>query len=148
MTVGRTQKEIDELRYGHVDVYGDTVLLPVPNDGLVHLFDLAGRARGTIGAPGSAECQTRFPAAAALDDQGRVIILDQQRAMFMTWDLERGVCLSEHYGFGNAPGAFYQPSDLALDGAGRLYVSQGFEGRVQVYEGARPAAGLPAAEPR
>jgi hypothetical protein len=58
----------------------------------------------------------------------------------MTWDLARGVCVSEHYGFGNAPGAFYQPSDLALDSSGRLYVSQGFEGRIQVYEGARPAS--------
>ena len=144
-TVGRTPKEIDELRYGHVDVYGETVLLPIPNDGMVHLFDLEGRAKGTIGAPGSAECQLRFPTAAALDERGRVLILDQQRAMFMTWDLERGVCLSEHYGFGNAPGAFYQPNDLALDAAGRLYVSQGFEGRVQVYEGAQPAPMLFAA---
>ncbi len=144
-TVGRTPKEIDELRYGHVDVYGDTVLLPIPNDGMVHLYDLEGRAKGTIGAPGSAECQLRFPTAAALDERGRVLILDQQRAMFMTWDLGRGVCLSEHYGFGNAPGAFYQPNDMALDAAGRLYVSQGFEGRVQVYEGAEPAPMLFAA---
>jgi uncharacterized protein YijF (DUF1287 family)/sugar lactone lactonase YvrE len=145
MTVGRPQEEIDQLRYGHIDVYADTLLVPIPTDGMVHLFDLEGRAKGTIGAQGSAECQTMFPAAAALDDQGRVIILDQQRALFMTWDLARGVCLSEHYGFGNAPGAFYQPSDLALDAAGRLYVSQGFEGRVQVYEGAQPASMLLAA---
>ncbi|MDH3405032.1 MAG: hypothetical protein OEP45_15535, partial [Acidobacteriota bacterium] len=146
-TAGRTPKEIDELRYGHVDVYGDTVLVAVPSDGLVHLFDLEGRAKGTVGAQGAAECQTMFPVAAALDDQGRAIILDQQRALFMTWDLARNACLSEHYGFGNAPGAFYQPSDLALDAAGRLWVSQGFEGRVQVYEGARPALALLAAAP-
>jgi sugar lactone lactonase YvrE len=144
-TVGRTPKEIEELRYGKVDVYGETVLLPIPNDGLVHMYDLEGRAKGTIGEPGASECQLMFPAAAALDEQGRALILDQQRAMFMTWDLERGACLSEHYGFGNAPGALYQPSDMSLDAAGRLYVSQGFEGRVQVYEGARPARLLAAA---
>ena len=144
-TVGRTAKEIEELRYGKVDVYGETVLLPIPNDGLVHLYDLDGRAKGTIGDRGSAECQLQFPTAAALDERGKVLILDQQRAMFMTWDLERGACISEHYGFGNAPGAFYQPSDMALDASGRLYVSQGFEGRVQVYEGARPAPLLIAA---
>ncbi len=146
-TVGRTPKEIEELRYGHVDVYGETVLLPIPNDGQVHLFDLEGRSKGTIGERGSAECQLSFPAAAALDDDGRVLILDLQRAMFMTWDLERGVCLSEHYGFGNAPGALYQPNDMALDATGRLYVSQGFEGRVQVYDGARPAPMMMAARP-
>jgi sugar lactone lactonase YvrE len=139
MTIGRTQEEIDLLRYGHIDVYGDVLLVPIPTDGLVYLYDLDGNDRGSVGEMGSAECQTMFPAAAALDDAGRVIILDQQRALFMTWDLEQGVCLSEHYGFGNAPGAFYQPSDLALDAAGRLYVSQGFEGRIQVYEGAEPA---------
>ena len=139
LTAGRTQEEIDQLRYGHIDVYGETLLVPIPTDGLVHLYDLEGTKKGTIGSPGSAECQTIFPAAAALDNQGRGIILDQQRALFMTWDLDRGVCLSEHYGFGNAPGAFYQPSDLALDTGGRLYVSQGFEGRVQVYDGAAPA---------
>ena len=147
-TVGRTPKEIEELRYGKVDVYGETVLLPIPNDGLVHLYDLEGRTRGTIGDPGSAECQLMFPAAAALDEEGKVLILDQQRAMFMTWDLDRGACVSEHYGFGNAPGAFYQPSDMTLDASGRLYVSQGFEGRVQVYEGARPAPVLMAARPQ
>jgi len=140
LRVGLTAKEIDELRYGKVDIYGESVLVPIPSDGLVHLFDLEGRPTGTIGDPGAAECQTIFPVAAALDDRGRVIILDQQRALFMTWDLARGACLSEHYGFGNAAGAFYQPNDLTLDAAGRLYVSQGFEGRVQVYEGARPAA--------
>jgi sugar lactone lactonase YvrE len=139
MTVGRTQEEIELLRYGHIDVYGETLLVPIPTDGLVHLYGLDGSARGTVGVRGSSECQTMFPAAAALDDAGRMIVLDQQRALFMTWDVERGVCLSEHYGFGNAPGAFYQPSDLALDAAGRLYVSQGFEGRIQVYEGAQPA---------
>jgi hypothetical protein len=140
MTAGRTQEEIELLRYGHIDIYAGTLLVPIPTDGLVHLYDLDGNAQGTAGNPGSAECQTMFPAAAALDNEGRVIILDQQRALFMTWDLARGVCVSEHYGFGNAPGAFYQPSDLALDSSGRLYVSQGFEGRIQVYEGARPAS--------
>ncbi len=148
MTIGRTQEEIELLRYGHIDVYGENLLVPIPTDGLVHLYDLEGNVKGSVGDRGSAECQTMFPAAAALDDQGRAIILDQQRALFMTWDVERGVCLSEHYGFGNAPGAFYQPSDLALDAAGRLYVSQGFEGRIQVYEGARPAsAQIAAREP-
>lgn len=139
LTTGRTAEEITQLRYGHVDIYGDNVLLPISSDGLVHRFDLGGRAQGAIGSPGSSLCQTMFPSAAALDSEGRLIVLDRQRALFMTWDLDRGVCLSEHYGFGNAPGAMYQPSDLALDGAGRVYVSQGFEGRIQVYEGASPA---------
>lgn len=139
LTEGRSEEEIQELRYGHVDVYGDRVLIAISSDALVHLFDLDGVPQRTIGFPGAAECQTMFPVAAALDDQGRVIIVDQQRALFMTWDPDSGKCLSEHYGFGNAPGAFYQPNDIALDRDGTVYVSQGFEGRVQTYEGARPA---------
>ena len=76
MRVGRSQKEIAELRYGHVDVYGDRVLVPIPTDSLVHLFDLNGKAQGTIGSPGGGECQTMFPAAAALREDGRAFILD------------------------------------------------------------------------
>ena len=89
----------------------------------------------------SAPCQTAFPVAAALGADGTVVVLDWQRMLFMLWDPRTNRCLGETSGIGNAPGWLYQPSDLALDAEGRLYVSQGFEGRVQVFAGAAPAAG-------
>ena len=82
-----------------------------------------------------------------MDDDGNLLIIDQQRNMIVRWSVEDNRCLGDYYGLGAAPGYLYYPSDLALDGQGRLYVGQGFEGRVQVYDGLRPAAGWNRVEP-
>jgi sugar lactone lactonase YvrE len=129
-----------EQLYGHVDVYADTVLVPRPTLGLVHLFDLAGSPRGHVGLYGTGSCRSAFPMAAALDADGNILVLDQRRMMFMLWDPRENRCLDEYYGLGDFPGGLYSPEDLALDGDGRVYIGQTFQGRVQVYEGARPAA--------
>ena len=140
---GRDEKESADLILGHVDVYQDTVLVAAPTDGSVYLYDLAGRPRGMVGQHGTAPCQTAFPVAAALDSEGRVIIVDNQRAVVSIWEPEGNKCQLEFGGFGNAPGRFYRPQDLTLDGKGRIFVSQGFEGRVQIYQHSSPAAGTP-----
>ena len=57
-----------------------------------------------------------------------------------TWDPSRDQCVGVHYGFGTAPGYLYFPTDLALDARGQLYISQPFEGRIQVYQGEAAAA--------
>ena len=129
-----------EQLYGHVDVYADTVLVPRPTLGLVHLFGLDGEPRGHVGLYGTGSCHSAFPMAAALDEEGNILVLDQRRMMFMLWDPRENRCLDEYYGLGDFPGALYSPEDLALDGAGRVYIGQTFQGRVQVYQGARPAA--------
>lgn len=134
------EKDAREQLYGHVDVYADTVLVPRPTLGLVHLFDLDGAPRGHVGLFGTGSCHTAFPMAAALDDEGNILVLDQRRMMFLLWDPRENRCLDEYYGLGDFPGALYSPEDLALDGAGRVYIGQTFQGRVQVYDGARPAA--------
>ncbi len=136
-----SDKEAREYRLGHVDVYDDTVLVAMPNIGSVRLFDLDGRPRGRVGIKGTGPCQTAFPVAAALGADGNVVVLDWQRMKFMIWDPGANRCLGQTSGIGNAPGFVYQPSDVALDGDGRIYVSQGFEGRVQVWTGPSPAAG-------
>jgi hypothetical protein len=126
---------------GHVDVYGDRLLVAVPSTGLIHLYSLDGRERGSVGFKGSSACQTAFPVAAARDERGELVLVDQQRMLLMRWTEVDNRCLAQYGGIGLAAGAFYFPHDLALDGAGRLYVSQGYEGRVQMYEGFPPAAG-------
>ncbi len=133
-------EEAREYRLGHVDVYGDTVLVAMPNLGSVRLFGQDGEPRGRVGIKGTAPCQTAFPVAAALGADGNVVVLDWQRMLFMVWNPATNRCLGQTSGIGNAPGYLYQPSDLALDAEGRIYVSQGFEGRVQVFTGGSPAA--------
>jgi len=140
---GRSEEEIQDLILAHVDVYQDEVLVAAPSDGLVYRFGLDGKSRGYVGFKGTTPCKTAFPVAAALDAEGMILVLDKQRAVFTRWDPRDNRCLDEYMGFGDAPGALYQPGDIALDAVGRVYVAQGFQGRVQVYEGAVPAA-LPA----
>jgi DNA-binding beta-propeller fold protein YncE len=137
----RDERELRDLLIGHVDAYGDTLLVAVPSDGFVYLYDFDGRSQGQVGRKGTATCHTAFPVAAALDRDGNVVILDNQRALGMVWRRSDNTCLLQFSGFGNAPGAVYRPLDLTLDGEGRIYISQGFEGRVQMFDYGIPAAG-------
>ena len=100
----RDEKELRDLLLGHVDAYGDTLLVAVPSDGLVYLYDLDGRRQGLVGRKGTATCHTAFPVAAALDRDGNVVILDNQRALGMVWRRSDNTCLLQFTGFGNAPG--------------------------------------------
>ena len=124
---------------GRVDVYGDTVLVARAMAGDVLLLDLDGRLKGSIGQKGTAPCETAFPVAAALDRQGNVVVLDQQRTLMMVWRPSDDKCLREFATIGSSPGALYQPADLTLDAGGLLYVGQGFQGRVQVFDYGVPA---------
>ncbi|MGH9750163.1 MAG: NHL repeat-containing protein [Candidatus Polarisedimenticolia bacterium] len=141
LAAGLGEKEKADLILGRVDVYGDTVLVPLPMAGSVLLAGLDGRVRGVVGVKGTGRCQTAFPVAAAIDAAGHLLMLDQQRTLITIWNPADGRCLGEFSGIGSLPGFLYQPADLALDRAGRIYVSQGFEGRVQVFGGDAPAAG-------
>ncbi len=96
---------------------------------------------------GTAACTLAFPTAAALAGDDELVIVDQQRMLVLRWSISSNRCLGEYIGLGDAPGYLYFPMDLALDRSGQLFVSQGFEGRVQMYRGMTPAAG-PAAPRR
>ncbi|MFP3938844.1 MAG: hypothetical protein ACLF0P_00930 [Thermoanaerobaculia bacterium] len=123
---------------GRVDVYGERVVVAMPSEGQVWIYALDGELRGRLGTPGGSRCHLAAPNAAALTASGHAVVLDQQKMLLTTWALSGNRCLGEHYGIGAAPGFLYFPHDLALDARGRLYVAQGFEGRVQVYEGLEP----------
>jgi hypothetical protein len=124
---------------GRVDVYGDRVLVAVPSEGQIWTYSPAGELRGRLGSKGTGRCLLAAPNAAALTADGGMVVLDQQKMLISTWAVSGNRCLGEYYGIGAAPGFLYFPSDLTLDAKGRIYVTQGFEGRVQVYEGLSPA---------
>lgn len=143
---GLTEDEIEDLRLGRVDVYGDAVLMVLVSDGRVFMFDLDGNLQRKVGKKGATECLLLSPVAAALDELGQVIILDLQRSLFQVWDPDSNKCLHEYYGFGVQPGALYNPRDMALDRNGQIFIVQGYDGRIQMYPGAEPAAFLEPAE--
>lgn len=138
-----SEKDRQDLILGHVDVYGETVLVAVTSEGQIASYELDGTARSRVGEPGTAPCKLGRPVAAALADNGELVIVDKQRMVILRWNAEGDRCLGEYYGLGNRPGYLYFPMDLALDGAGQLYVTQGYQGRVQMYEGLAPAIAPP-----
>ncbi|MGB3564858.1 MAG: NHL repeat-containing protein [Thermoanaerobaculia bacterium] len=140
---GLSEKERHDVMLGHVDVYGETVLLAVPSSAEIRVFDLDGSAQGRVGERGGGFCKLGRPAAAALTDNGELVVVDQQRMVVTRWALKGDRCLGEYYGLGNRDGFLYFPLDLTLDGKGQLYVVQGYQGRVQMYEGMQPAAAPP-----
>lgn len=145
LAAGYSEKDRQDLILGHVDIYGETVLITVTSEGEIGLYELDGSTRSRVGEPGTAYCKLGRPVAAALTDNGELVIVDKQRMVILRWDAGGNRCIDEYYGLGNRPGYLYFPMDLALDGAGQLYVSQGYQGRVQMYEGLAPAAAPPRA---
>lgn len=145
IAAGLSAEEVRDLIPGHVDVYGETVLVAFPSFSQVRLYDLDGTPRKVLGKRGTAACTLAFPTAAALAGEDEVVILDQQRMFVLRWSVASNRCLGEYVGLGDAPGYLYYPMDLALDASGQLFVTQGYEGRVQMYKGMAPAAGRPRA---
>lgn len=141
---GLDEQHKREIIPGKVDVYGDRVLVAESSARKIHIFDLDGNPVADVGASGTSPCKLGFPTAAALDAAGNLLIIDQQRMVILRWDPRRNRCLGDYYGLGSAPGFLYYPLDIALDRAGQAYVTQGYEGRVQMYRGL-PAAAAPAA---
>ena len=133
---------------GRTDVYGDTLLVSLPVEGRIRICDLNGDVRGHVGRKGAGPCQLGLPIAAAMDRNGKVFIVDRQRMVLQLWDPEANRCLGEYSGIGQSAGALYNPLDMALDGNGRLFISQGYEGRVQVFEVAIPAPSPGASVPQ
>ena len=117
-----------------MDVYGDTGLVADSTYGRILLFGPDLEPRGWFGFKGTARCQIGWPMAAALNADGHVLVLDRQRALVTIWDPTARKCLGEFSGFGNAPGALYRPNDLTLDPTGRIYITPGYEARIQVFK--------------
>jgi len=141
LAAGLSAKDARDLITGHVDVYGETVLVALPLFSQIRLFDLDGNPGKVVGIRGTAPCTLGFPTAAALAGGDELVIVDQQRMLVLRWSISSNRCLGEYIGLGDAPGYLYFPMDLALDRSGQIFVSQGFEGRVQMYRGMTPAAG-------
>ena len=146
LTEGLEPKRIDELITTTVDVSGDTVLVTLSSEGVVRYYKLDGTLAGQVGLHGTAPCQLAFPVAAARNADGDFVIVDQRRMLIIRWS-QANRCQGEDYGLGSLPGFLYHPLDLALDSQGRLYVAQGYEGRVQVYGGMIPVEPSEPAEP-
>ena len=69
----------------------------------------------------------------ALGPGGQVFITDPEAHLVIAYD-GAGRSLGQWGGFGVAAGQFHKPISLAFDGAGRVYVTDAYNHRVQVFE--------------
>lgn len=143
LAAGLTEENRQDQILGRVDIYNDRMLLGMPTEARVRVYDLEGEMLTSVGQRGSAPCHVARPMAGVLDAEGTVIAIDSQRMAVVAFEQGVNRCVGDYLAAGTLPGNLYYPIDIALDAMGRLYVSQGFEGRVQAFRGFAPAAEPP-----
>jgi DNA-binding beta-propeller fold protein YncE len=113
---------------------GGRVLVSDPVAGVVFTFADSGKFLGTIGGGFVGR-----PCGVAVGPGGRVYISDTAQHQVVVLGPD-GSLVRRIGSRGAGPGEFNYPTYLALDRAGRLYVSDSLNSRVQVFETAEGAA--------
>jgi len=99
----------------------------------VLVFDAQGRYLERFGEFGTGPGKMVFPVACAVGPGDTIVVLDRMRHKVMVHDRTHRLLL-EYGSIGAGPGQLYHPRDITISEDGRLYVAQGFEGRVQVFQ--------------
>lgn len=108
------------------------IYIPMSQDHRVLVLTADGRPDGGFGVVGSTPGKFSFPVDVAFGPEDSILVLDRMRSVVLVFDAAHEF-VSEYGRMGASPGAFYHPASLAF-ASGRLYVAQGFEGRVQVFD--------------
>ena len=108
----------------------------------VQVIEPDGRFVRMAGMPGDAPGGLNKPKGVAVDAAGRVMVMEGLYDALQVFDTEGRLLLSVGSP-GSEPGEFWLAAGLAYDGAaGRLFVADSYNGRVQVFklatEGAVP----------
>jgi len=102
--------------------------------GRVFVYDRNERLLYQFGEKGGDAGKLSRPRGIAVDDiRGQVYLVDYQRHTMSVF-AKRGDFLFEVGGMGSGRGWFYYPSDVVIDGRGRVVVADTFNHRVQVFE--------------
>lgn len=129
-----------------------TIYVPGGDQRRVFVVTADGRPAGDFGEFGSAPGRMVLPVGVGFGPQDTILVLDRMRAKILVFGPDHRF-QSEFGSLGARPGQFYHPAALASTPDGRLYVAQGFLGRVQVFrvfasedEDAEKSAGSAAAQ--
>jgi DNA-binding beta-propeller fold protein YncE len=90
-----------------------------------------GADAGSFGRPGTSPGRLAFPVGVAFGPADEVLVLDRMRHTVLVYDRDCNFT-SEFGSFGGAPGQLYHPLAIAA-APGRVFVAQGYEGRVQAF---------------
>ncbi len=105
--------------------------VPLSQEHRVLVLTADGRPDGSFGEVGTTPGKFSFPVDVAFGLDGLVMVLDRMRHVIVVFD-ENHDFVTEYGRMGSSPGAFYHPVSMTF-ASGRLYVAQGFEGRVQSF---------------
>jgi hypothetical protein len=92
----------------------------------------AGEPLGSFGRFGATRGQFVFPTGVACGPAGTLLVLDRLRHAVLLFDAEQRF-LAEYGSFGSRPGQFYHPNAIAAAPDGRVFIAQGYLGRVQCF---------------
>ena len=98
----------------------------------VYVVTADGLDAGEFGRFGSAPGRMVLPVGVGFGPRGTVLVLDRMRAKILVFDADLEF-ESEFGSVGARPGQFYHPADITSTADHRIYVAQGFQGRVQVF---------------
>ena len=90
------------------------------------------RARAPSAASARRAGRFVLPVGVAFGPAGEVLVLDRLRAKILLFDPQHEF-VTEFGSLGFGPGQFYHPVALAATADGKIYVAQGFQGRIQVF---------------
>jgi len=129
-----TGSETDELFLGR-PCEGPDGRIFVPGGELHSVLVLSpeGERIGEFGEFGTGPGKMIFPVAVGFGPRDTIVVLDRMRHKIMVHDADLRF-LAEFGSFGAGPGQMYHPNSLAVSDDGRVFVAQGYEGRVQVYQ--------------
>jgi hypothetical protein len=85
-----------------------------------------------FGRQGAKRGEFAFPVGVAFGPAETVLVLDRMRHCVLFFDADHKF-LGESGGMGEGPGSFYHPLALSATADGRVYVAQGYQGRVQAF---------------
>ena len=115
----------------------------------IYVYEEGGKFLFKFGEKGGSSGKLSRPMAAAVDDNsGQIYVVDYMRHAVSIYSRD-GKYLSEFGGLGWAAGWFQYPRDIIVDSAGRIFVADTFNHRVEVFTAsAKKTAGNTGAENR
>jgi DNA-binding beta-propeller fold protein YncE len=96
------------------------------------VFSPSGEPLTSFGRAGTARGELASPAGIAFGTLDRILVLDRMRHTVLLYGSDHRF-LGEFGTLGSKPGGFYHPLAIAALPDGRLWVAQGFQGRVQAF---------------
>lgn len=93
-------------------------------------FDADWNLRGVLGKPGEME----NPTSVAVDvARNRLYVADSKKHSVLVYDTESGLYVTRFGGRGSGKGQLNFPTNVALDGSGRIYVADTLNRRIQIF---------------